>query len=158
MNIKITDNVAKIMRSIDALVDKDVLVGIPSSEAEREKGDPVNNAMVGYISEFGSPANNIPARPSLMPGIRNVKDKISERMVAAAKAALSGEMATVDRQLNAAGLIAQSSVRAMINSNIQPALKASTIAARKRRKITRTNTLIDTAQFRNAVTYVIRNK
>jgi hypothetical protein len=50
------------------------------------------------------------------------------------------------------------SVKAKINSNIQPKLADSTLEARRRRGVTRENTLVDTAQLRNSVTHVIRSK
>jgi hypothetical protein len=43
----------------------------------------------------------------------------------------------------------------MINSNVGPPLKPGTLAARRRRGLKRTNTLVDTGQMRNAVTYVV---
>lgn len=68
------DETETVLRNISALTGRRVLVGIPESTAER--GDTkINNAMLGYIHEFGSPARNIPARPFLLPGVRSIKDK-----------------------------------------------------------------------------------
>jgi hypothetical protein len=67
-----------------------VMVGIPSKTAERqpdpEEPGPMNNATIGYIMENGSPAANIPERPHLKPGIRDVKDEIVERYKKGGKA------------------------------------------------------------------------
>lgn len=152
----VRDNFAAIMAQMTALSKGDVLVGIPADETERQKGDPITNAALGYIHEMGAPAANIPARPWLVPGIKNAQDKISTRLGAAMRAALLQNAAERDRQLHAAGLIAASAAKAMINSNIAPALADATLAARRARGVTRENTLVDTGQLRNSVTYVVR--
>lgn len=147
------------MKSLHALTGRDVLVGIPSSAtARKEKGEPMDNATLGYIHEFGAPRANIPARPFLIPGIENGKDAINKQLQAATVAALSGNADEVDRRLHAAGLTAQNYVRARINSGIPPALTDATLAARRRRGRTGDKPLIDTGQLRNAITYVIRKK
>ncbi|MNT50592.1 hypothetical protein D3C72_1875180 [compost metagenome] len=60
--------------------------------------------------------------------------------------------------MGGAGMTASNSVKAKINSNIRPELAESTLEARRQRGVTRENTLVDTGQLRNSVTYVIRNK
>ncbi|VXB24879.1 putative bacteriophage protein [Burkholderia sp. 8Y] len=158
MTAKITrDKVASVIKAVSDLATKDVLVGIPDSAPERKDGEPISNAQIGYIQEHGAPAANIPARPFLVPGVRDAQDKIGERLGKGAKAALNGQD-QAEQTLNAAGLIGQNAARAKINSNIQPKLADSTIAARLARGVTRTNTLVDTGQLRNSITYVVRNK
>lgn len=153
------DHVGKVIKSLHALLAKDVLVGVPAMRAERkEKGKPVNNAEIGYWMEFGAPGANIPARPHLFPGIEDSKPEVLPRFRKAAEAGLVGNVAEVDRQLNAAGLIAVNYVRAKVNSNIAPALSERSLAARRRRGVTRENTLVDTGQYRNSITYVTRKK
>ena len=100
----------------------------------------------------------IPARPFLIPGVQAAAPQATAQLFRTGQAALAGDDAAVDRGFNAAGLICQNAVRARINSNIQPALSATTIAKRRARGVTRTNTLIDTGQLRNSLTYVIRDK
>ncbi|WP_248322030.1 hypothetical protein [Caballeronia sp. Sq4a] len=158
MTVKITrDKVASVIKAVSDLATKDVLVGIPDSAPERKDGEPISNAQIGYIQEHGAPAANIPARPFLVPGVRDAQDKIGERLGRGAKAALNGQD-QAEQTLNAAGLIGQNAARAKINSNIQPKLADSTIAARIARGVTRTNTLVDTGQLRNSITYVVRKK
>lgn len=152
----VRDNFAAVMAQVSALHKGAVLVGIPADETAREQGDPITNAALGYIHENGAPAANIPARPWLVPGIKNAQDKITQRLGAAMRAALLQDAAARDKQLHAAGIVAASAAKAMINSNIAPALSDATLAARRARGVTRENTLIDTGQFRNAVTYVVR--
>jgi hypothetical protein len=158
MTVKITrDNLQNVLRSINALTKKDVLVGIPDSAPER-RDEPISNAQIGYILDRGSPAKNIPARPWLVPGVEDVQDECAERLKKGATAALDGNQAGAMSALTAAGLTAEKGVKAKINSNIQPALAESTLEARRARGVTRENTLVDTGSLRNSVTHVIREK
>lgn len=93
-----------------------------------------------------------------MPGVQDARPKFEPQLQKGVEAALDGDLEKVNRSLNRAGLVAQNSVRAKINSNIPPKLADSTLAARRRRGVTRENTLVDTGQYRNAITYVIRKK
>jgi hypothetical protein len=159
MPVKITaDRMADVIKAINELGAKDVLIGVPDSSTERQSGDPATNALIGYVQEFGSPANNIPARPFLIPGVRDIQKPAADRLKVAAQRALAGDLSQAERQLHAAGMMGQNSARAKINSNIQPKLSERTLAARAARGVTRTNTLVDTGQLRNSITYVIRKK
>ncbi|MBR8279784.1 hypothetical protein [Burkholderia vietnamiensis] len=153
------DRLDEVLKSISGLVQKQVLVGVPDSTAGRkDESEPLSNAEIGYILEHGSPANNIPERPHLVPGVQDARPKFEPQLQKGVEAALDGDLEKVNRSLNRAGLVAQNSVRAKINSNIPPKLADSTLAARRRRGVTRENTLVDTGQYRNAITYVIRKK
>ncbi|HGL4259612.1 hypothetical protein [Burkholderia dolosa] len=153
------DRLDEVLKSISGLVQKEVLVGVPDSTAGRkDEGEPLSNAEIGYILENGSPANNIPARPHLVPGVQDARPKFEPHLQKGVEAALDGDLEKVDRSLNRAGLVAVNSVRAKINSNIPPKLADSTLAVRRRRGVTRENTLVDTGQYRNATTYVVRRK
>lgn len=153
------DRLKAVLQSINSLVQKQVLVGVPDSTAgNRDDDAPLSNAEIGYIQEMGSPANNIPARPFLVPGVSDSLPKATAQLERAATAALEGDLQAVERRLSSAGLEAQNSALAKINSNIQPKLADATIAARLRRGVTRTNTLIDTGGLRNSIIYVIRRK
>lgn len=159
MPVKITvDKMASIIKAINELGAKDVLVGIPEGNTDRKSGDPATNAVIGYVQEFGSPANNIPARSFLIPGVQDIQKPAADRLKVAAQRALSGDLSQAEKQLHAAGLMGQNSARAKINSNIQPKLSERTLAARRARGVTRENTLVDSGQLRNAITYVIRKK
>lgn len=153
------DRLDEVLKSISGLVQKEVLVGVPDSTAGRKDEDePLSNAEIGYILEHGSPANNIPERPHLVPGVQDARPKFEPQLQKGVEAALDGDLEKVNRSLNRAGLAAQNSVRAKINSNIPPKLADSTLDARRRRGVTRENTLVDTGQYRNAITYVVRKK
>lgn len=156
----IKDITAEVLSKLESLPLKDVLVGVPNAKAGRkdEESGHINNALIGYINEYGAPEMNIPARPHLIPGIRDARDDITEYLEQAGKAALDGRTESVDRALNAAGLVAQTAVKKRITAGIPPELKASTLAARRRRKHKGTTPLIETGQYRNSITYVIRTK
>lgn len=150
------DNLAEFMRNVRSMATRDVLVGIPSDGTDRrETGAAMDNATLGYIHEFGAPNANIPARPFLIPGVKSVSGKTADRMGRAMNAALVGETGECDKQMHAAGLIAQNAVRGLINSGIAPALTEATLAARRARGRTGEVSLIDTGQLRNSITYVV---
>lgn len=170
------DILADVVRSINNLVKKDVLVGIPDTTTERDDGEPVNNATLGYIHENGSPAKNIPARPFLVPGVEDAQERIEQRLNKAAKAALGNQRRKSDDELEAAGMIARDSVKSKINSGDFAPLSEATLRARaaKGRKGAKAELasraagnapdndnarpLIDSAQLRNSINYVVRNK
>ena len=157
--VKVTiDKMQSTLRALSDLASKDVLVGIPETAGDH-KGTPISNAAIGYIQEMGSPVNNIPPRPFLVPGVEAVQEQVAARLGKASQSALDGEAGDVQQNMSAAGLIAQNSVRATINAGDGfDKLKDATIEARRRRGRTGIKPLIDTGQLRNSITYVIRTK
>lgn len=147
------DGLPDLLRRMAAVTQRDVLVGVPAGE---QRDDGPTNAEIGYQNEFGSPANNIPARPHLMPGVAAVQDKAAARLTQAASAAAAGRMSDAERHLHAAGLIAQNSVRRTLTTAAYRPLSERTLAERRARGRTGTRPLIDTGQYRNAITYVVR--
>lgn len=163
MGVTVTkDRLADVLKSIHELVKKEVLIGIPESEDARNQrgadGSPLGNAAIGYIQETGSPSNNLPARPFLVPGVHDALNPATAKLKAGATKALDGQRDAGEKSMHAAGLIAQNAVRAKINSGVPPALAESTLAGRRRRGRTGTVPLIDTGQLRNSITYVVREK
>jgi len=146
---------------LKTLTNKEVLVGVPAAKANR-KEPAVNNAMLAYIHDNGSPLAHIPPRPFLCAGIEQNKEQITKYMEQAGKAALENDPARMERALNAVGLTAQKAVRRKIQTGPFTPLKASTIAARKRKHKSRKNTsvtpLIDTGQLLQSINYVITTK
>jgi phage gpG-like protein len=157
VKINLADELHKKMAS---LIHKNVYVGIPGDAKKRDEGDPVTNAQLGYIHEKGSPANNIPARPFLMPGVEDAGKKVSKILGESAVNIKDNE--SVDIALNKAGLAASQSVKRRITQSIGiEGLKESTIKTRERRKSRRRSgamkPLIDTGQMLNSITYVTRD-
>ena len=191
MNVKrvaITkDSVSKVFASINELVGKQVLIGIPDKTTSREQEieGAMTNATLGYIHEHGSPKANIPARPFLVPGVQEQEEKALSFMVKAAQATMRGDPKKADAQLNNAGIVAMNGARRKINYGDFEPLKPSTIRNRHRSRNTKSmrqserkylelvaggmspaeaqsaagiRPLINTAQLRNAITYVLRKR
>lgn len=163
MTVTVTrDKVADMLRAVAELTQTRVLAGIPADGADRtpepgEKSAP-NNALLGYLAEYGEPERNVPARPHLLPGIESVMPQIVERMKAAGQAALSGKKISVQAQFTAVGLLAQNGIRAYITDATFAPLAPRTIKQRQARGRTGIKPLLDTGQLRRAYTYVIEQK
>lgn len=159
------DKSAEIIAQVRALTKKEVLIGVPNEKAPRtpdeeeaQKGEPINNATIGYINETGSPAANIPARPHLAPGIEKERDRIARILTNGAKNAISGKEDAADIALEKVGIVAESSVKNVITAVIPPPLAERTLKEREARGRTGQTPLIDTGQYRNSITHVIRDK
>lgn len=171
------DRLKEVTKAIAGMAKKQVLVGVPDSGADRDDtSGPINNAAIGYIQETGSPEVNIPARPHLVPGIEAAQPKTLPQLQKAAEAALDGDIDAAERRMGAAGMAAMSSVKRLIDAGISPALSNATLRARARRKrkgakeelkrradgeapgLDLAKPLIDSAQYRNSITYVIRKR
>jgi hypothetical protein len=177
------DIVSEVFASLQDLVGNQVLIGFPESADARQDGDPMNNAALAYVHEFGSPAANIPARPFLIPGVDKATDPALVQMRAAADAALVGDTAKADQALQAAGIIGANFARNEINSGNFVPLAPSTIRNRHRSRGTASmrksekqymqlvdsgmspadaqaatgiKPLINTSQLRNSITSVVR--
>ena len=158
------NNLPKLKVALAILTSDEVLVGVPAEAPDRkpkagEPSTPLNNATIAYLMDKGSPANNVPARPFMEPGIQDCKDKVVKVYKVAAKGALGQEGAEgINKAFHTSGLIAQAAIRNKINSGIAPALSERTLAARRKRGRTGTVPLVDTGQLRNSISYVIRRK
>ncbi|MFA9439407.1 hypothetical protein ACDA63_07200 [Uliginosibacterium sp. sgz301328] len=154
----VKDSTSAVMDAIQKIASRVVLVGIPSESTERQDGEPINNATIGYIQENGAPAMNIPPRAFLVPGVASESDRITSQLKKASQAQLDGNDAQATQALNRAGLIGQSGARKKINDGPFVPLKPTTLAARRARGREGDKPLIDTGQLRNSLTYVIRDK
>ena len=138
-NVGVKMNVDK-LKDLEALVQKltskQVLVGIPASNADRPAGSKINNAEIGYIMETGCPEKNIPARPHLVPAVRECQPRIVKLLKSAATKMLTveGRPEEADKTLVAIGLIVSSKAKLIIQAKIPPPLADSTLKARARRQ------------------------
>lgn len=163
-NFKIlSDKTKEIQKALRDLADSQVMVGIPDTADGRSAGAAIGNAALGYLHETGSPANNIPPRPFLQPGVNESKDKWLAYLKQAGELAMEGKASAVDKALHAAGITAVTAVKARITAGIPPPLKPATVAARQRRTKSRqansaadVTPLIDTGQLLASITYVVR--
>ncbi|OQP33928.1 MULTISPECIES: hypothetical protein [Pantoea] len=151
------DTAQSILDALKTLANKDVLVGIPESKDERDDGD-IGNAAIGYINENGSPAQNIPPRPHLKPGVKSVEQDFMPHLKAAAQKALEGNAEGAVTSLDRAGTVAANGVKRYITITGFTPLADATIANRLRRGRTGNKPLIDTGEYRRSITHVVRDK
>jgi hypothetical protein len=177
----VLDKLPKLKTSFAKLSKSDVLVGVPQEEAPRkdvEDKQLMNNATLAFIHDRGSPAANIPARPFMVPGIQNAKPGIVIQFKKAAQNCLHANDGEIGAALTKAGMIAQSSIRSVINAGIAPPLADSTLRARIRSGkavkgakaelasraegnapgMDLAKPLVQTGQLRNSINFVIRKK
>lgn len=152
-----TDDAQGILDALKTLANKDVLVGIPESKDERDDGD-IGNAAIGYINENGSPAQNIPPRPHLKPGVKSVEPDFLPHLKAAAQKALEGNAEGAVASLDRAGTVAANGVKRYITITGFTPLADATIANRLRRGRSGNKPLIDTGEYRRSITHVVRDK
>jgi hypothetical protein len=178
------DKVDDVLKAFDALTSNRVLIGIPSTTAGRTDGAPINNATIGYINEFGSPAQNIPPRPFLVPGVRNAQERIIARLKQGIMYAARGQKEAAVRALHAVGMTAANSVKQKMRTGPFVPLSDVTLADRANRNTTTgragsrkgakkelerraqgeapstefAKPLIDTSALLKSITYVIRGR
>lgn len=136
-----------------------VLVGIPETSKSRDDDSGMTNAQLLAINNYGSPANNIPARPVLQVGLRNAQDKITDQFKLAAQTVLSRGQSALDTYYQRAGIIAADSVKKAINDQDFDGARGpaeSTLAARMSKGFLGIKSLIVTGQLRNSITWVIK--
>jgi hypothetical protein len=170
-----SDNTKAVFESLREISKKEVLVGIPEEDSQRDD-IPFGNAGIGYVNEKGSPAKNIPARPHLEPGVKSVEAQTIPLLKAAVLAAIDGNMSGAERALNQAGTVAANGVKRYMTITGFTPLAESTLkgrAARGRKGAAKelasraagnlpdnanARPLIDTGQYRRAITHVVRIK
>lgn len=147
---KVTRELKDKFREMRHLETYAVYVGIPSAYTKREDGR-ITNAEIGYINEFGSPKQHIPPRPFLNPAIRECTPQCAQLLKPDPRFPLDPS------KLDKCGLYASAQVKNYIRSQkgMVP-LSPKTIAARKRRRVSRkagTKALIDTANLLQSINY-----
>lgn len=135
----------------------EILIGIPEEKGGRSSEGEISNAALLALNQFGSPLQNIPARPVLTIGIRNAQKEIAEQLKLATVNALKQGLSAIETYYTRAGIVAATAVKKAINDQegIAPPSDA-TLAARKSAGFSGTKALVVTAQMRNAITYVLR--
>lgn len=146
------------------LAKKNVYVGIPQANNARNKNDVganMKNATLAYINELGSPAQNIPPRPFLVPGVKESIPAVTK--ILKNTVITSGDSAQdIDIGLEKAGQKARDTVKNRIrnSTDIQGLSDVTKHIRATRKKNRRTGVmkpLIDTGQMLNSITYVIRD-
>ncbi len=177
MEAKVTSNddgLKKLAADLQKIAKTQVLVGVPEEKTDRKvragetvsagkvvskkyKKDRINNAQLMYIHTNGSPVAGIPARAVIEPAIEAPDNRvnISNELGKAVKSYLDQNPADSEKQLKRAGMVAQNACRAWFEDprNNWPPNSPLTIAKKGSDK-----PLIDTAQLRKSIIYVVRNK
>ena len=151
------DRVPEVMDAIEELTRRWVLIGVSKKTNAREDG-PTGNAEIGMVNEFGSPAQNIPPRPHLVPGVRAALPDAGKILRAAARKALRGDMSEIEKGFRESGALCVSRVRGEIIGGLDKPLSPSTIEQRKEQGRGGTLPLLDTKQYINAMTFDVVDK
>lgn len=177
--LKTKDNTKALAKTINDLLKMDVLVGIPEEKSPRKGSGEISNAQLMFIHTNGSPVRNIPKRPVIEPAIEaeDNKSAIADELEAAAKLALAGNREQAMKHLKLAGQTGANAAREWFDDprNNWPPNALSTVRAKLAKKFTgkkldeamdaylagageMNQVLVDTAQMRKAITYVVGEK
>lgn len=153
------DRLREIKKKLKELAKYDLLVGVPQEKSERkqnvqgeEASEPITNAELMFIHSNGSPARNIPKRPTIEPTIEENQKTISEKFKKIAQSMLDNK-SDGKEELEKLGIWVVNKIKARFGSDELAPLKEATIKAKGSDR-----PLIDTGQLRNSVTYIVRNK
>lgn len=160
--VKIKNNkVKQVKQTLNTVIKKDVLVGVPQEKSSRpEEGEEITNAELMFIHTNGSALRNIPQRPVIEPALEDDRETISKIMKSALQALLNGDEQEYLKQLEIAGLEAQSASQDWFDNpkNGWPPNSPRTIRAKIKKGSTEPKPLIDTGELRKSIVYVIRDK
>ncbi|UNA00772.1 virion morphogenesis protein [Edwardsiella phage vB_EpM_ZHS] len=182
------ENLELLSQALVDLVETQVLVGFPDDTSDRDNeglaDKDLTNAALGYIHDNGAPEARIPQREFMRPGIEAVQDDIADLLGRTARNTLKGGgPEAVHAGLTQVGFKAANSIKRTINEGVPPPLSAVTLRNRMRKgrkngggarkgamieldrrddgqtpSVEFAKPLVDTAQMRNAVTFVLRNR
>jgi hypothetical protein len=147
------DNTQKLKAALAKLQKAQVYVGVPEEKGSRSKAA-INNAQLVYIHTHGSPLRHIPPRPIIEPAIKapGNKELITGELGKAAQAVLGAQPSEAHSHLERAGMLGRNAAIRWFNdprNNWAP--NAPATVARKGSD----HPLIDTAQMRRSITYVV---
>jgi hypothetical protein len=132
----------------------EVYVGVPEDETERKKTTEVTNAGLLYIHTHGSPLQGIPARPVIEPALEADDNKalITKKLGETARAVLASKPSEAKTLLKQAGMEGSNAAKRWFTDsrNAWAADSAETIERKGSDR-----PLIDTAQLRRSITYLV---
>lgn len=175
--VKVTkQNLRDVLAGVRVLADVEILVGVPSDNADRDDGSTFNNAARAYVHDQGSPEANIPQREFMRPGMKDAEPEVEKKLGNAMRGAMRGNTLVAEQSMHQAGLIAQSAIRKKIDDGIPPPLADMTVRRRAERgrkgamlemdnrmaglapSLNLAKPLIDTGEMRKSITYVMRSR
>lgn len=155
-----------VITELERMCKKALYVGIPQENSSSRGG--ITNAEIAFIMTFGSPVNNVPARPFLEPAINqaSTRQRIAQYLQQAVTAAATGK-GNPDAMIESAGIIAENAVKKYIDSGNHTPNAPITInggwminkVSHKPFKVKgkgSNHPLIDTGSLRSSITHVIR--
>ena len=147
---------SKLIKAVDFVKANSLYVGIPQDDTKRKSGG-ITNAELLFIHTYGSQKKHIPARPVIEPAIEANKDILCNYFKKAITYAANGYSREAMAQLHKTGMKAQNICRAWF---VDPrnGWPPNSLAVQRRKlakKATIPRPLIDTAQMKNSITYVI---
>lgn len=157
--VEAANNMKRLTKTLRFMKENYVLIGIPQKKTKRE-GEPVTNAELLFIHTYGSPINNIPARPVIEPAIKDDKERLSKMLKRSAVLSLEGKEEEAVEQLKLMGMRGQNISRAWFTSpkNGWPPNSPSVAAAKRKKGSTNPMPLIDTGELRKSIIYVVVKK
>lgn len=184
VRITTAGGIGNLVDALNELADMEVLVGYPEDGTAREDATEPTNAELAYIHDNGAPEAKIPQRSFMVPGIEAAMPAIEKGLTDTLKAVLrTQDTSKVDAGLTRVGFAAANSIKRTINAGVPPPLSERTLkkrlqsgrkggagarkgaalelAARAAGKVAGTEfakPLVDTAQLRNAATFVVGSR
>jgi hypothetical protein len=151
-----TDKTAKLRAQLAKLARKQVFVGVPEDETARKSGR-VTNAGLVYLHTNGSPLRGIPARPIIEPAIQAADNSrlITDELGEAASAVLSEQPASAGQHLERAGTLAANSAKRWFTDPRNGWAPNSPLTIHRKGS---DRPLINTAQMRRSITYLVEDK
>lgn len=154
-------------QALQRLAKTAVYVGIAAGSKgdTRNDGGPSNH-LLGFVHENGSPVNNIPPRPFLVPGLEANREIIVDGLKGAMDCALKGDEKKCGQALERLAIRSASAVKSYMQTADFEPLKPRTIANRNRSRLTKgtreneregvgIRPLINTGQLRDAIDGVV---
>ena len=157
---KVSPDGARLKEALTKLDSHNAQVGWFSS-ARYEDGTPV--ALVAAANEFGSPKNNVPARPFMRNAVDQNETKWAAIAESGAKNVILGN-GSISDTMETIGLVAVGDIKKAIADLHSPPLAASTVRARERKKAAgqpvgnTTKPLIESQTMISTVTHVVERK
>ena len=157
--VRTVNEMSKLKKGLEWMRDNTLLVGIPDSgerKSKKGKKPKVTNAELLFIHTNGSPVNNIPKRPVIEPAIELNRDSIAKMINKTAELAMEGKIAEADKSLKKTGTYVVGRIkRYFVEGNDWPPNSPAVQRAKRKKGADNPRPLIDTAQMRNSITYVI---
>ncbi len=132
-----------------------VVIGLLSDGKKRKEGDPLTNAQIGAVHEFGSSDGHVPERSFIRATIDANPEKYRTFIKKLALAVLLGEMTEAEALKRIGGMV-EGDVRKRINANIPPELSEKTKEQKVVNGHSGNTALVNTGQMKSAITFQVR--